>query len=348
MEDKVEDIIEDINLMQGESIAKDKPKRKKSNLGVKITVLIVMLAMAVASFMVCYQVIIAEAHARYIGIKNVSAEKVSKIIRGAEMNANNIFYEVEANMDSPESVIAALRSKVNLNLDVRGYFAAFVPNYFPEKGIWFEPYIFQPEYGGFEFRQVGSARHNYTKSSWYIRAQESSHSFWSDPYYYYDGTSLSGHYTTYIKPIFDAQGNLACVCGADMKFEWMAKELEWVDNYSRSNKMLNKYQIFDNDDFYTVILSNDGTCLAHPEGKEMTFKNLDMLKDLQQSKNGVLEMDIDGEACTVYYGPIEYIDWSVAVIAHKHDIMKPLWPIAIILLSMVAVGMIIVWLVCKR
>ena len=59
-------------------------------------------------------------------------------------------------------------------------------------------------------------------------------------------------------------------------------------------------------------------------------------------------MMIDGEDCTVYYGPIEYIDWSVAVIVPKTDIVKPLLPIALILLGMVVVGMIIVRLVCKK
>ena len=146
---------------------------------VVLTVLVVLTVMAAASLYACYQVALAGAHARYMGVKNVSAEKVAKIIRGAEMNANNIFDEVSRNLNDPEGVVAALKSKANLNLDVRGYFAAFVPVYFPEKGTWFEPYIFQPEYGGFDYRQVGSARHNYTKSPWYVKAKESSASFWN-------------------------------------------------------------------------------------------------------------------------------------------------------------------------
>jgi hypothetical protein len=73
-----------------------------------------------------------------------------------------------------------------------------------------------------------------------------------------------------------------------------------------------------------------------------------MLKNLQHKKSGVANMDIEGEPCTVYYGPIEYIDWSVAVIVPNQDILKPMLPIAIILLSMVVLGMIIVWIVCKR
>ena len=316
---------------------------------VLMTVFVVLMVMATVAMFVCYQTILSEAYSRYVGIKNTSTEKISKIVRGAEMNANNIFDEVSMHLDDPEGVIAALKSKANLNLDVRGYFAAFTPDYFPEKGTWFEPYIYQPEHGGFDYRQVGSARHNYTKSPWYIKAVESGMSFWSDPYYYYDGTSMSGHYATFVKPIYNAKGDLACVCGADMKFEWLAKELKWVDESSKSSKVLNKFQIVSASSFYTIILDHDGACIAHPEEKEISIsENKAMLKDLQQKKNGVAEMDIDGEACSVFYGPIDNIDWSVAVIVPRHDILKPMLPIALVFLAMVALGMIIMWFVCRR
>jgi hypothetical protein len=159
---------------------------------------------------------------------------------------------------------------------------------------------------------------------------------------------MSGHYSTFVKPIYDTKGGLACVCGADMKFEWLAKELKWADESSRSNKILNKYLLLPDLNFYTIIINKDGSCLAHPEEKELTLSDEAMLKNLQHKKSGVANMDIEGEPCTVYYGPIEYIDWSVAVIVPNQDILKPMLPIAIILLSMVVLGMIIVWIVCKR
>jgi len=283
-----------------------------------------------------------------VGFKNITTERFAKIIRGAEINANNIFDEVSMHLDDPDEVIAALKSKANLNLDVRGYFAAFTPDYFPEKGTWFEPYIYQPEYGGFDYRQVGSARHNYTKSPWYIQAEKSGKSFWSEPYYYYDGTSMSGHYTTFVKPIYDAKGNLACVCGADMKFEWLAKELKWVDERSRNSKALNRYQMLSEPKFYTIILDSDGVCIAHPEEKEISITDKTVLKDLKHNKSGMANMDIDGKACTVFYGPIEYIQWSVAVVVPRYDILKPMLPITLLFLAMVAIGMIIVWFVCKK
>ena len=56
----------------------------------------------------------AERNARYVGMMNVVAEKLSKTVRGVEMNAENVFYEVAKHLDSPQAVIEALGSKTSL------------------------------------------------------------------------------------------------------------------------------------------------------------------------------------------------------------------------------------------
>ena len=87
--------------------------------------LVVMIVVLALSFRICYHAVRAESHVRYVGMMNVASEKIAKTIRGMEMNAKNVFDEVEKHMSSPETVVAALESKTSLNPDVRGYFAAF-------------------------------------------------------------------------------------------------------------------------------------------------------------------------------------------------------------------------------
>ena len=277
---------------------------------------VVMAVVTAISIRTCYMATKAEHHVRYVGIMNVASEKIAKTIRGMEMNAMNVFDEVEKHLDSPETVIAALESKTSLNPEVRGYFAAFEPEYFPEKGTWFEPYVVHVDTSDFELRMVGSARHNYHKSDWYVRAKKGNESFWSDPYYYYDGSDISGHYTTFVKPVFDKTGRLACVCGADMTFEWLGKELERIDEAMRNDTLLNKYKNED-DDFYTVVINDDGSSIAYPEGKKVTMTAEQTVRDLSQRKSGVIDMEVNGVPSTVYYGPIEHVDWSVAIVVAK-------------------------------
>ena len=309
----------------------------------------VLLLMQVVSFLICHYAIMKQAHVGYMGIMNVASEKISKTVGGMEMNAMNVFDEVGKHMDSPESVIDALKSKTSLNPDVKGYFAAFVPNYFPQKGQWFEPYVHRTDSrGGFTVRDVGSASHDYTKSDWYIQALDAKGSFWSDPYFYYDGTGISGRYCTFVKPVFDASGRLACVCGADMTFEWLTNELKRMDDATRRSDMLSKFRMFAGLDFYTVLLDKDGNCIAYPLGRSAPLKDEEVLRNLAAKKSGSIDVTVNGVPSTAYYAPMEHIGWSVAVIVPDHVVWKPLLIVGAILLGVAVFGLLVVWLALRR
>ena len=303
----------------------------------------VLLLMLVVSFLICHYAIMKQAHVGYMGIMNVASEKISKTVGGMEMNAMNVFDEVGKHMDSPESVIDALKSKTSLNPDVKGYFAAFVPNYFPQKGQWFEPYVHRTD-----VRDVGSASHDYTKSDWYIQALDAKGSFWSDPYFYYDGTGISGRYCTFVKPVFDASGRLACVCGADMTFEWLTNELKRMDDATRRSDMLSKFRMFAGLDFYTVLLDKDGNCIAYPLGRSAPLKDEEVLRNLAAKKSGSIDVTVNGVPSTAYYAPMEHIGWSVAVIVPDHVVWKPLLIVGAILLGVAVFGLLVVWLALRR
>ncbi len=321
-------------------------KVRKTILLIVATVLLLML---VVSFLICHYAIMKQAHVGYMGIMNVASEKISKTVGGMEMNAMNVFDEVGKHMDSPESVIDALKSKTSLNPDVKGYFAAFVPNYFPQKGQWFEPYVHRTDSrGGFTVRDVGSASHDYTKSDWYIQALDAKDCFWSDPYFYYDGTGISGRYCTFVKPVFDASGRLACVCGADMTFEWLTNELKRMDDATRRSDMLSKFRMFAGLDFYTVLLDKDGNCIAYPLGRSAPLKDEEVLRNLAAKKSGSIDVTVNGVPSTAYYAPMEHIGWSVAVIVPDHVVWKPLLIVGAILLGVAVFGLLVVWLALRR
>ena len=264
-------------------------KSTKTKSFILLTAAAVMLVMLTLCFLVCRYTMKAETHVRYVGIMDVASEKIAKSISGMEMNAMNVFDEVEKHLDSPDAVIAALHSKTMLNPDVNGYFAAFELNHFPEKGRWFEPYV-----------------HN------------------------------------------DANGKLVCVCGADMTFEWLSKELKQIDYASKQDALLNKYLLNKDLDFYTVVLNDDGTCLAHPEGKSVTMKNEQVISDLKQHKSGKVKMVVGGQSATVYYGPIRNIGWSVAVIVPNLNVLQPVILTGVTLFVVMVLGLIVIWILLKR
>ena len=321
---------------------------KKQSIYALLVVIAVIIASVGVSFWAFSYAMSAETHVRYAGLQNMISEKIVKTVNGMEMNAKNVFDEVGKNLDSPENVIAALKSKTSLAPDVRGYFAAFEPEYFKDKGTWFEPYVHHSDTSEFVLSMVGSARHDYTKSDWYVRAKKSKESFWSDPYYYYDGTDMSGHYCTFVEPVFDSTGRLACVCGADITFDWLTKELQRIDDLYKQNESLNKYRLMRNLDFFSVVVDQDGSCIVHPEDKKLPIKDKGMLENMLQKKCGTLDMSVDGVPSTLYYGPIDGINWTLVVVAPKHEIQKPMLMVGMMLLAMAVIGIIVVWFICRR
>jgi hypothetical protein len=260
----------------------------------------------------------AERNARYVGMMNVVAEKLSITVRGVEMNAENVFDEVAKHLESPQAVIGALGSKTSLNPDVIGYFAAFVPNYFPQEGQWFQPYVHRGDSTEYVMTLVGSARHDYTKSTWYVQGVKEKEGFWSEPYYYEDDLNvMSGYYMTFATPIFDAQGRLACVCGADMTQEWMMEQLRQIENEVRNDDLLNSFGLSGNDDFFIVILNDDGTSFAHPDGNVVTMNDEAFVANLKNHQRGVAELEVNGVPSRVYYTPLKHTHWSVAIVVEK-------------------------------
>ena len=318
------------------------------SLYVLLVAIAVILVSVGVSFWAFSYAMKAETNVRYVGLQNMISVRMSETIGDMETNAKNVFDEVGKHLDTPESVIAALMSKTSLAPEVRGYFAAFEPDYFKEKGKWFEPYVHHADNSEFELSMVGSARHDYTQSDWYVRAKKSKEGFWSDPYYYYDGTSMSGHYCTYVEPVFDASGRLACVCGADMTFDWLTKELQRVDNQYKSHGLLNKFRMTRTLDFFSVVVDKDGSCLIHPDDKKLPIKDKGMLQDLVEKKCGNVDMMVDGVPSTLYYGPMEDIDWALVIVAPKDDVQKPMRLMGLGLLAVAILGIIVVWMICRR
>lgn len=290
----------------------------------------------------------AETNVRSAGLQSVVAAQLAKTIDAMEMSATNVFNEVEKHMDTPEAVIEALESEASLNPEVRGYFAAFEPYFFPQRGKWFEPYVHHTDSTKFEMTQVGSARHDYTQSEWYKHAKDIKMSFWSEPYYYYDGTSISGHYCTFVKPVFSEDGQLLCVCGADLTFEWLTKALQRIDEWCRQDQQVNKYRLMRDFEFFSIVVDRDGTCIVHPEGKNVSLSAPDVLEDIQMQKHGVREMEVAGVPSYVFYGPIDGIDWMAAIVVPKSDMMKPFIYVGLLLLVLALLGIVAICVISKR
>jgi hypothetical protein len=132
-----------------------------------------------------------------------------------------------------------------------------------------------------------------------------------------------------------------------MTFEWLGKELRRIDNAMNNDELINKY-IAGDANFYTVVINNDGSCIAHPEGKTLVVDEEFVKRDLAQKRSGMAKIDIDDESAIIYYAPIEHVDWSLALIVTDEGTQGWLSLLGIGLLLVAFAGFVVIWFVCRR
>ena len=331
-------------------------------LKVLVTVLIVMAITLTMTFIVAYRSMSGEVRGRYLGIMNVVAEKMYTNIKCIEIGAVNALDEVEHHMASPEAVMAALEKEMHLNNYVEGYFAAFEPDYFPQQGKWYEPYVHKMGNGQFKAEQVGSKRHDYLRTDWYQRAMKETKGFWTHPYTYTDSTGYGGVFCTFVMPIHDEEGKVVGVCGADLLLNNLIKDLHKIDDDSRNEGVQNIHWRFSHLKFYSFIIDNDGTFIAHPDSNRVLKENIrsyvgknpftkegeEVIANMTQGHSGIDPVVVDDIFSDVFYTPLKSTDWSLAVVVPKRALVYPIIILLLGMLTATGMGQLLVWATCRR
>ena len=110
----------------------------------------------------------------YLGIRN----HLAKI----EITVDNMSWVVRDDLGDPDAMYVKTRRLVENNPAILGSSITFIPDYYPQKGRWFEPYAVRRADGTVENLQLGSAEHDYTKSEFYVVPIETGRGHWCEPY----------------------------------------------------------------------------------------------------------------------------------------------------------------------
>ena len=123
---------------------------------------------------------------------------------------------------------------------------SFVPNYYPTKGLLFEPYAQKTDTGVIN-RQIGGANHDYREIEFFKKVVTTGESQWVDPYY--DNEGAKDTVISYVMPVHDTSGKLAGVTCIDMALDWLSDTLNYRHIYPSS---------------FDLLLTEDGKIIAHP------------------------------------------------------------------------------------
>jgi len=278
-------------------------------------------------------------------------EKVGTVLKAVEISAVNIREGVERSLDRKTDVREALERELRLNAELVGCAAAFIPDYFPGEGRWFEPYVSRLGDGSFEARQIGSENHDYFQSPWYRVAIDREEGYWSDPYF--DDAGALQMLCTYSLPLHDPDGKVIGVIGADVSLEWLAEKLREIDRNANEGSIIPPKP---GREAYSFILSRDGGYIAHPEADRILAANyfdyargdstyVQIGRRMLAGEKDMAHVRVDGVLSYVYFVPLEWIGWSVGIVVPEDTMLMPGFRLGMVILVLMLFGMLAMILV---
>ena len=139
----------------------------------------------------------------------------------------------EHSLDHPDEMYDIAQYIVESSFVITGSDIAFIENYYPEKGRWYQPYVgYEPGRKVLSHRQIGGENHDYTKLNWFIDGLASEDGLWSDPYY--DSVGGKTSMMTYARAVCDKTGRRVGVISADISLDTLASIISKIRPYPHS------------------------------------------------------------------------------------------------------------------
>ena len=335
-----------------------KPKRSiagRLTLHVTLTILLVFAVISAVIAGVVWFVCLSMGVIYYEGAQNTSNEKINSVFMSVETAIANIVPEVEKNLQHSENMYAITERILRLNPNIAGSAIAFEPNYYPEKGIWYSPFSYREDSVTIVSKQLGNKDYEYHYMDWYQIPKLLGTPYWCEPYY--DAGGGEKPMTTYSLPLYDSSGNLYAIITADIALDWLTDMTHRIDSINRKeNKTME-----DMSRSYTFIISRGGTYIAHPDKKRVlnetifsycmetgTEKDDSLAYDMISGKQGYGTFPDDSRTNFMFYGPIKHVGWSMATVVPMKDLFVAGNIFSVAILLMMAIGLIIIFLVCYR
>lgn len=304
-----------------------------------------MSAVFIVAFAAYYQS--ARAHVKNEAVSQVeralenSILRIEQVLQGVEVAVNNMAWNVENCLDTPDSMYCLTSQLLKNNPHIVGSAIAFEPYYFPEKGMLFSPYSC---YRGDSIVhiQLGTEDYEYRSIDWYQIPKLLNRAYWSEPYFDDGGGDII--MSTYSKPLYDRNGKMYGIFTADISLDWFAKLVNSVKPYPRS---------------YNFMIGRGGTYLVHHRKErilnETIFSATLDMEDrtvteighaMINQEKGMATLQNDDTLSFAFYAPIESTGWSVGLICPQDEVFAGLNEMKDMVSVVFILGIIVVLVLC--
>ena len=266
---------------------------------------------------------------------------VKNALNLAENSLNGHIWDLKRNLFHPDSSYSVMELVLRSHPNLTGCWVAYVPNYFPEKGRLFEPFVWW-DHGEIKHAEIAAEGRDYTQNRYYKAVLASDAPLWTDLYQ----DIVSGlNLVTYMMPIHDGKGDLVAMFGLDMSTDQLGDTLNYRHIYPSS---------------YNFLLTDKGQLIAGPkhakEEKEQEMTHIismindsTMEKSLSDSRRSFVFpiQDTDGDKGMVFYANLKgNPKWKIALVCYDKEVFAQLNKMRrtiglLMLLALLALGLII-------
>jgi anti-sigma regulatory factor (Ser/Thr protein kinase) len=204
-----------------------------------------------------------------------STEKTILIRMGKiETIVNSIGPMAEYALDDPDAMFDIARHTVESSSSIMGAGIAFIADYYPEKGHWFETYVgYHKGCDTLFTEQLGCAEHDYLNMGWFQKTLASEKGTWTDPYF--DNAGGKDYLISYCLPIKDTNGKTVGLIIADLTLDTLSSIVRSVKLYPHS---------------FCTLVASDGSVLVGPPANQKSKGKVHAFSEKIDDKNLILTL----------------------------------------------------------
>ena len=181
-----------------------------------------------------------------MAIQQEAESRARAELRAAELEINVATAELEAaakmltrmvefSLDRPDAMFTCTRTLLEMLGNVESAGVAFIPDYYPSKGRWYEVCSSRVGVGDsarIYTRQIGSVEHDYFQAEWFHNGLTIDSAWWCEPYF--DDAGAQAMVVSCSYPVHDKNGKVVAVVCVDLSFARLHRVSEYLQVYKDS------------------------------------------------------------------------------------------------------------------
>ena len=227
----------------------------------------------------------------------------------AENSLRGHIRDLKRNLSHPDSSYTVMEWVLKSHPNLTGCWVAYVPNYYPEKGRLFEPFVWW-DHGEIKHAEIAAEGRDYTQNRYYKAVYAADTPMWTDLYQ----DVVSGlNLVTYVLPIHDDKGDIVAMFGLDMSTEQLGDTLNYRHIYPSS---------------YNFLLTENGQLVAGPKHTRRE-KEAEMASIISQINDSTVKKSLSNSGSTTVF-PIKDADGDEGTVFYAFFKGEPHWQIAVV------------------